>query len=130
MPVRYIASDPGAGQPYKAQFDTAAAATAGQIKQIKITNAGSGYSSAPTITITGDGASATATATVSGGNITAITITNTGSNYTQASITVSGGGGSSGAVKAIISPPGGHSSSAVDELQLYRLQQLCLQPNH
>jgi len=116
MPIRYIASDPGAGQPYKAQFDTAAAAVAGQIKQIKITNAGSGYSSAPTITITGDGASATATATVSGGNITAITITNTGSNYTQASITVSGGGGSSGAVKAIISPPGGHSSSAVDEL--------------
>lgn len=116
MPVRYVTSDPGAGQPYKAQFDTAAAAVAGQIKQIKITNAGSGYSSAPTITITGDGASATATATVSGGNITAITITNTGSNYTQASITVSGGGGSSGAVKAIISPPGGHSSSAVDEL--------------
>ncbi len=116
MPVRYVTSDPGAGQPYKAQFDTAAAAVAGQIKQIKITNAGSGYSSAPTITITGDGASATATATVSGGNITAITITNTGSNYTQASITVTGGGGSSGAVKAIISPPGGHSSSAVDEL--------------
>ena len=116
MPVRYVTADPGAGQPYKAQFDTAAAAVAGQIKQIKITNAGSGYSSAPTITITGDGASATATATVSGGNITAITITNTGSNYTQASITVTGGGGSSGAVKAIISPPGGHSSSAVDEL--------------
>lgn len=116
MPVRYVTSDPGAGQPYKAQFDTAAAAVAGQIKQIKITNAGSGYSSAPTITITGDGASATATATVSGGNITAITITNPGTNYTQASIAVTGGGGSSGAVKAIISPPGGHSSSAVDEL--------------
>lgn len=116
MPVRYVTADPGAGQPYKAQFDTAAAAVAGQIKQIKITNAGSGYSSAPTITITGDGASATATATVSGGNITAITITNPGTNYTQASIAVTGGGGSSGAVKAIISPPGGHSSSAVDEL--------------
>ncbi len=116
MPVRYVTSDPGAGQPYKAQFDTAAAAVAGQIKQIKITNAGSGYSSAPTITITGDGASATATATVSGGNITAINITNPGTNYTQASIAVTGGGGSSGAVKAIISPPGGHSSSAVDEL--------------
>ena len=116
MPVRYVTADPGAGQPYKAQFDTAAAAVAGQIKQIKITNAGSGYSSAPTITITGDGASATATATVSGGNITAINITNPGTNYTQASIAVTGGGGSSGAVKAIISPPGGHSSSAVDEL--------------
>ena len=116
MPVRYVTSDPGAGQPYKEQFDTSAAATNGEIKQYKITNGGSGYSSAPTITIVGDGSGATATATVSGGAITAINITGVGSNFTQATVTVSGGGGSSGAVKAIVSPPGGHSTSAVDEL--------------
>ena len=116
MPVKYITSDPGAGQPYKEQWDTQQAATNGEIKQIKITNAGTGYSSAPTITITGDGTGATATATVSAGNITAITINNVGSGYTQASITVSGGGGSSGALKAIISPEGGHSSNPVHEL--------------
>ena len=116
MPVKYITSDPGAGQPGKEQYDTAAAAVDGEIKLIKITNAGSGYSSAPTVTITGDGTGATATATVGSGNITAVTITNAGTGYTQATITISGGGGSSGAMKAIISPKGGHSSEAVTEL--------------
>ena len=116
MPVKYVTSDPGAGQPYKEQWDTQQNATDGEIKNILITNAGSGYSSAPTVTITGDGTGATATATVSAGNITAVSITNEGSGYTQATITLSGGGGTSGAMKAIISPKGGHSSNAVHEL--------------
>lgn len=116
MPVKYVTSDPGSGQPYKEQWDTQQAATDGEIKNILITNAGSGYSSAPTVTITGDGTGATATATVSAGNITAVTITNEGSGYTQATITLSGGGGTSGAMKAIISPKGGHSSNPVHEL--------------
>ena len=116
MPVKYVTSDPGAGQPYKEQWDTQQNATDGEIKNILITNAGSGYSSAPTVTITGDGTGATATATVSAGNITAVSITNEGSGYTQATITLSGGGGTGGAMKAIISPKGGHSSNPVHEL--------------
>jgi hypothetical protein len=116
MPVKYVTSDPGAGQPYKEQWDTQQAATDGEIKHIVITNAGSGYSSAPTVTITGDGTGATATATVSAGAITAVTITNVGSGYTQASISITGGGGTSGAMKAIVSPKGGHSSNPVHEL--------------
>lgn len=116
MPVKYVTSDPGAGQPYKEQWDTQQAATDGEIRHIVITNAGSGYASAPTVTITGDGTGATATATVSAGSITAVTITAEGTGYTQASITLSGGGGSSGALKAIISPEGGHSSNPVHEL--------------
>lgn len=116
MPVKYITSDPGAGQPYKEQWDTQVNAVAGEIKHIVITNAGSGYASAPTVTITGDGTGATATATVSAGSITAVTITNEGTGYTQATITLSGGGGASGAMKAIITPKGGHSSNPVHEL--------------
>ena len=119
MPVKYVTSDPGAGQPYKEQWDTQQAAVAGEIRHIVITNGGGGYATAPTVTITGDGTGATATATVSAGVITAVTITAEGSGYTQASITLSGGGGSSGALKAIISPEGGHSSNPVHELGGY-----------
>jgi hypothetical protein len=58
-----------------------------------INNAGVGYSSAPTITISGGGGSgATAIAIISGGKVTGIAVVNGGSNYTSApTITVSGG---------------------------------------
>lgn len=70
--------------------------TFGQITNINITNAGTGYVTAPTVTfIGGGGAGAAATATVSGGAIASITITNNGSNYVSApTIGFSGGGGS------------------------------------
>lgn len=58
-----------------------------------VTSGGSGYTSAPAVTITGNGSGATATATVSGGAVTAITITNAGSGYT------------SGATISIAAPP-------------------------
>jgi hypothetical protein len=54
-----------------------------------VTNGGSGYTSAPSVTITGNGSNATATATVSSGAVTAINITNAGSGYTTgATITI------------------------------------------
>ena len=76
--------------------------TAGKIAHISIDNEGTGYSSAPTISISGGGGSnATATATVSGGKITAVTITNGGTGYTSyPTVTVSGGGGSSAVLTA------------------------------
>ena len=60
-----------------------------------VTAAGSGYSSVPTVAITGGGGyGATATATVSGGAVTGITVTNPGREYTSTpTITISGGGG-------------------------------------
>lgn len=116
MPVKYVTADPGAGQPYKEQWDTQQSAIAGEIRHITIAAAGTGYTSAPTVTITGDGTGATATVTVSSGVINSVTITAEGSGYTQATITLSGGGGSAGALKAIISPEGGHSTNAVSEL--------------
>ena len=76
--------------------------TAGPIKHISIDNGGTGYSSAPTISISGGGGSnATATATVSGGAITAISITNAGSGYTSnPTVSISGGGGSNASLTA------------------------------
>jgi hypothetical protein len=62
---------------------------AGEITSIPITSGGSGYLSAPTITITGDGSSATATTTITNGVITAITITAPGSGYNVALATLS-----------------------------------------
>ena len=63
-----------------------------------ITAGGSGYTSAPTVSISpvfvGEGSGATATATVSGGAVTAITLTNAGSGYADgATVSFSGGGG-------------------------------------
>jgi hypothetical protein len=64
------------------------------IDSIEIVNPGINYTSAPTITISGDGSGATATAKIAGGRISEITITNRGSNYTRATISITGGGGS------------------------------------
>ena len=78
-----------------------------EVRSVTITNGGSGYTSAPTVTIAApsDGITATATATVSGGAVTAITITNGGSNYNSVpNVTFNGGGGSSAAGTAVVSP--------------------------
>ena len=63
------------------------------LSSIEVTNGGSGYLTAPTVTITGDGSGATATATIVNGRVVSIEITNRGSNYTRALITLSGGSG-------------------------------------
>jgi len=54
------------------QYAVQNAAVRGQILGVKVTNGGAGYSSAPTVTIEGDGTGATATAHVTGGVVTHI----------------------------------------------------------
>lgn len=71
------------------------AQTSGVLLSIVLQDAGSGYSSNPTITFSGGGAvtQATATATQSGGAVNSMTITGVGSGYTSIpTITFSGGG--------------------------------------
>jgi hypothetical protein len=54
-----------------------------------ITNGGSGYTSAPTVTISGNGTGAAATATMTDGVVTGINVTSAGSGYTTgATITI------------------------------------------
>jgi len=65
------------------------------VSSITLNNVLTGYSTAPTVTITGGGGTgATATATInSNGTITEITVTNPGSGYTTApSVLITGGG--------------------------------------
>lgn len=65
----------------------------GALASINLTNGGTGYTTAPTVTISGDGTGATATATIVGGVVAAITITTRGSGYTGApTVTISGDG--------------------------------------
>jgi hypothetical protein len=63
------------------------------LSAILVINAGTGYTSAPTVTITGDGTGAAAEAVVVNGKIQSINITNRGIDYTRAVITISGGNG-------------------------------------
>ena len=76
------------------------------VKDITVTNGGSGYTSAPTVTIdspTGPGVAvpAQATATVENGKVTVVTVRSSGSQYESVpSVTFTGGGGSSAAATA------------------------------
>ncbi|MCE2863249.1 MAG: hypothetical protein LW690_12420 [Opitutaceae bacterium] len=79
---------------------------AGPVNSVSISSAGTGYTSAPSVSLTGGGGSgAAATATVTGGQVVAITMTNNGSGYTSApTVGFSGGGGSGAAGVANVGP--------------------------
>ena len=70
----------------------------GSIGTIAVTNPGSGYTSAPSVSISApnqaNGVQATAIASLTGNTVSAITITEAGTGYTSApTVTLSGGGG-------------------------------------
>lgn len=62
------------------------------VDAIELTNGGSGYTVAPTVTITGDGIGATAIAKIVNGVVSSIDVVNKGSNYTTAVVSISGTG--------------------------------------
>ena len=72
------------------------------VSEIQVVNGGSGYTTAPTVTITGDGTGAAATATIVNGRVESITITNRGIDYSRAIVTISGGNGYGAAALAIL----------------------------
>lgn len=78
--------------------------TGGSLTSLTISNGGSGYTSAPTVSLTGGGgAGAAATAVISGGVVTGLTLTNAGTGYTSApTVSFSGGGGSGAAATAAL----------------------------
>lgn len=68
------------------------------VESIVVVNGGTGFTSVPTVTLTGGGGQgATATAEIFGGAIFAITVTNAGDGYTSSPTVVLSGGGGSGA---------------------------------
>jgi hypothetical protein len=76
------------------------------INSIEIINPGNGYTSEPTVTITGDGFGATARAIVSFGKIQRIEITNPGIDYNRAVVTITGSGFGAEAIAVIDSKIG------------------------
>ena len=106
--VQTLVSDDGTDQ-----WDVQTAAVDGGIHVIKVTAGGSGYATAPAVTITGDGTGATANSTITANVVTAVTITAAGTGYTRASVSFASGAATA---NAIISPQGGHGSDAVEEL--------------
>lgn len=97
----------------------------GTIDTITVTAPGTGYTTAPSIAITGDGTGATAVASVLAGAITAITITNPGTGYTYADVGITGAG-TGGAAYANIASQGGHGKNALNELGAYYVVMSCL----
>ena len=71
---------------------------------LSVTSSGTGYTSAPTVSITGGGGTgAQATAMVSGGAVTDLSMTSPGTGYTSApTISFSGGGGTGAAASATL----------------------------
>ena len=71
---------------------------------VTVTDGGSGYTSAPTVSFSGGGGSgASATATVEGGVVTGVALTSPGAGYTTApTVSFAGGGGSSAAATAAV----------------------------
>ena len=124
FPVKYLTVDDNSIQWTIQQADLD-----GAIHRIRITNGGAGYTSAPTVEISGDGTGATATATVSGGVVTAITINTYGSGYNRAIVTLSGGSPTTAATaRAVISPTGGHGANPITELGgFYVIAQILLE---
>ena len=76
----------------------------GEVTGISILTGGAGYTSVPTVTISGGGASvnATAVATILGGVVNSLHITNPGTGYTTApSVAITGGGATTDATAAL-----------------------------
>lgn len=107
IPVKYLESNDGS-----LQWQVQSTAVAGTINRIEVLDKGTGYATAPIVTINGDGIGATATAILAGDKISYIQITNMGSGYTYATATVSG----NAQLRVIIAPLGGHGSNPVKEL--------------
>ena len=123
VPVKFVDSaDDTFETQQKAVQDSA---VAGRILNIVVTNGGTGYTSTPTVTITGNsraiGDSAQATATVSGGSVVKIDMLNesagSGKNFINSTVTISGGGGSGALARAVIGPANGIGADPRDELK-------------
>lgn len=78
---------------------------ASAIESLTLTNGGSGYTTNPTVTISGGGGSgATASASVDPMSVIKITLTSAGTGYTSApTVTLTGGGGSGATAQAFVS---------------------------
>jgi hypothetical protein len=126
MPVRFVDSagsaDPAVDQE---QYGIQNAAIAGTISNITLTSGGTGYTSAPTVTIIGDGDSADAIATISGGEVVKVEMKDSaagslyrpGQGYNFGEVSFTGGGGSGATARSNISPRLGFGANPIVDLK-------------
>jgi hypothetical protein len=106
MPVEFVtdsALDPTLTAAQQQQKTIQNAAVKGRIINIQLDSGGTGYTSAPSVTIYGDGSSAAATATLSGSSVSKVELgayDSGGSGYKQVSVAFSGGGSPTKPAKA------------------------------
>jgi len=123
MPVRLVGATDSSSPPLDIdQKGVQDAAIPGQIPGYRITNGGSGYISAPTVTIYGDGDSAQATATISGGAVVKVEPVNEsaglGTGYTYANAVFTGGSPTEAATAIpIIGPSAGFGADPRNDLK-------------
>ena len=98
-------------------------AVAGEIVGYTVTSGGTGYTSTPTATISGNGTSAQADVTVSGGAVSKVDAKDLsgtlafGSGYSYADITLTGGGGTGATIRPIIGVKNGFGADPRDDLR-------------
>ena len=98
------------------------AAIAGQVVGYTVVGGGSGYTTAPTVVVHGDGSGAKASATVSGGAVTKVDFYDSngsytlGSGYSYASVSVIGVGTGAN-IRPIIGPKAGFGADPRDDLK-------------
>lgn len=76
----------------------------GALYSITLSSNGSGYTSAPVVTVNGDGTSGAATAVLAGDKVTAINISVAGSGYTVATLSIGAPQGSSAWLRSDTNP--------------------------
>lgn len=116
VPVEFVSDDSGDAFQDQ-QYAVHQAAVGGQVLGGQIIDGGTGYTSAPTVTVYGNGTGATAVATVSGGSVTKIEMTNFGSGYDYASIEITGGGGNGAVARAIVTDRDGIGYNPIIDLK-------------
>lgn len=135
MPVEFVdsAGVPGLTGLQILQGDVRDFAIGGQVLGYVVDSGGLGYTSAPTLTIVGNGDSvgvnpswpiASAVATVSGNVITKVEVDSSldsvaafGRNYDYASITLTGGGGTKAVIRPIIASDSGIGADPIKDLR-------------
>ena len=102
----------------QSQISSAASPTVRGIERYVVTAGGDSYTSAPDVTITGDGSGAAATAIfdVDNHTVTEVVMTTPGTGYSIADVVISGGGGADATARAVITPDSGHGVDPVSEL--------------
>lgn len=126
MPVRLIDSAGGSDPAIDIeQYGIQNAAVLGTIANITVTSGGTGYTSAPTVSIIGDGDSAQAVATISSGAVVKIemkdsaagTLYRPGHDYNYAEVKFTGGGGSGATARVNISDNNGFGANPILDLK-------------